>query len=143
MKNEIVLKTEDAYQIADNFALASARILEFRVTNRASLSKKDATQLEKCEDTLDSMVVLFRGYGIRLIGANAEGAVTKLKLAIDSAKKTLETISNIKMALNVASALVDLAHAVLRQDPDGIIEAAKRVTSLSKEKTGKGNKRQG
>ncbi len=132
MANETNLTKEEAYEIADKLALASARILEFRVEIRdPPLSNEEADELEKCEDSLDSLVVLFRSYGIQLIGSDANEAVTELKSAIDAAKKTLEKINTIKKTIRIAGAVVDLAVAVLAKDPKGIINAAKGVVTAT------------
>lgn len=139
MANELQLTEAEAYEIADSFAQASARILDFRVTNQSSLSDDEATDLEKCEDSLDHMVVLFRGYGIRLIGAKAQNAVSELKSAIALGKETIAKINKIKKAIKIAGALVDLAVAVLAKDPKGILAAAKGVQTAAKGKDdGKG-----
>lgn len=132
MANKFQLSETDAYEIADSFAQASARILDFRVTNRGSLSNDEATELEKCEDSLDHMVVLFRSYGIKLIGAGADEAITELKSAIDLGKKTIAKIDKIKKAIKIAGALVDLAVAVLAKDPKAILAAAQGVQGAAK-----------
>ena len=127
----LTLTIDEAYEIADSFAQASAKLLEFRIANNKELSDKDFDELERCEDELDRMVVVFRGYGIELIGAKAEVAVQKLTSAIASAKKTLGTISKIKKAITVAGALVDLAAAVYSKDPKNIIDASKVLIALA------------
>jgi len=134
MANESQLTQEEAYEIADSFAQASARILDFRITNRSTLSEDEARDLEKCEDSLDHMVVLFRGYGIRLIAAGAQHAVAELKSAIALGKGAIAKINKIKKAIKIATALVDLAVAVLAKDPKGIVAAAKSVQTAAKGK---------
>ena len=63
MANELQLSAGEAYDIADSFAQASARILDFRLSQRGALSAAESTELERCEDSLDHMVVLFRMKG--------------------------------------------------------------------------------
>lgn len=143
MDNELQLTEIEAYEIADSFAQASARILDFRITNRSTLSDDEASDLEKCEDNLDHMVVLFRGYGIRLIDAKAQNAVSELKVAIALGKETIAKINKIKEAIKVANALVDLAVAVLAKDPKGIVAAAKGVKTAAKGKDDTKGKQEG
>lgn len=130
MAKKIELTVDEAYEIADSFAQASASFLNYRVENRNSLSQSQLDQLERCEDSLDSMVVLFRGYGIKLIGAEAESAVEELKSAIALGKGAIEKITKVKKAIAIAGAVVDLAVAVLAQDPKGILTAASGVLSV-------------
>lgn len=143
MANELQLTEAEAYEIADSFAQASAGILDFRVTNRSSLSDDEATDLEKCEDRLDHMVVLFRGYGIRLIGAGAQEAVSELKCAIAFGKNSIAKINKIKTAIKIAGAFVDLAVAVLAKDPKGIFTAAEGVRTVAKSSTHEKEKQEG
>lgn len=143
MANELQLTEAEAYEIADSFAQASARILDFRVTNSGALSNDEASDLEKSEDSLDHMVVLFRGYGIRLIGAGAQDAVSELKSAINLGKEAIAKINKIKKAIKIAGALVDLAVAVLAKDPKGILAAGKGVRTAVKGKDDEKGKEEG
>jgi len=132
MAKVLQLTQAEAYEIADSFAQASACILDFRIQNRSSLSDDEATDLEKSEDSLDHMVVLFRGYGIRLIGSLAQDAVSELKAAISLGKEVIARINSIKKAIKIAGTLVDLAVAVLAKDPKGILAAVKGVQTAAK-----------
>jgi hypothetical protein len=124
---------KEAYEIADKFALVSARILEFRVEKRdPPLSDEASAELEKYEDSLDAIVVLFRGHGIQLIGTKANEAMAELKSAIEAGKTMLEQIKTIKKALKIAGTVVDLAVAVLAKDPKGILDAAQSVMAATK-----------
>jgi ribulose-5-phosphate 4-epimerase/fuculose-1-phosphate aldolase len=132
---ETELTVAEAYEIADRFAQASARILDFRV-NTGNLSGDQADALEKAEDQLDAMVVLFRSHGIQLIGAKAEAAAQNIKAAIDAAKSTLVAVRQIRKVLKVAAALVDLAVAIVSKNVQGGVAAAKTVADASKDDKG-------
>ncbi|NTW07187.1 MAG: hypothetical protein HGA29_05015 [Syntrophaceae bacterium] len=128
MAEKTILPEKEAYEIADKFALISAQILEFRIEKREPpLSDEDAAELEKYEDSLDALVVLFRNYGIQLIGKKANEATVELRNAVEAGKKTLKQVNTIKQAINIAGALVDLAVAVLSREPKGILNAAQKV----------------
>lgn len=130
MTSQLDLTTEQAYEIADSFAQASARVLDYRIAHRGSLTPEESDELERCEDRLDQMVVMFRGYGIQLIGAKAAEAVVELKAAIDIAKTTLEQIEKIKDAINLAGALVELAAALTSKNAKAIMAAAKALKGM-------------
>jgi hypothetical protein len=83
------------------------------VSSRGALSETDAAVLVQCEDSLDHLVVLFRGYGIRLIGAAAQQAFVELKDALAMGIEALAKVNKIKQAIKAATALVHLAVAVL------------------------------
>lgn len=131
MSNEQQLSVSEAYEIADTFAQASARILDYRVNNRSSLSYEDASSLEKYEDSLDHMVVMFRGLGIKLIGAKADIAINELKQAVSAGRDAISQISQVKEAIKLAGAIVDLAVAVLAKDSKAILSAAKTVANAA------------
>ncbi|HET7831384.1 MAG TPA: hypothetical protein VFK88_00315 [Gallionella sp.] len=135
MAVKLDLTAEEAYEIADSFAQASARVLDYRIAHRDHLAPAESDELEKCEDRLDHMVVMFRGYGIQLIGAKASDAVLELKAAIEIAKAAMEQVEKIKDAIKLASALVELAVALTSKDPKAILAAAKALkTSAGAEK---------
>lgn len=118
---------KDAFEIADTFAQLSARILEYRVSHRDSISHDDAVELEMCEDRLDQAVVLFRGYGIQLLGEKAEEAIKSLKESITEARSTLTTIENIKSTIKIAGSLVNMTLAILSKDPAAVLGTLKEV----------------
>ena len=132
MVNELQLSAGEAYDIADRFAQASARILDFRLSQRGALSAAESTELERCEDSLDHMVVLFRGYGVRLLGAGAQEAVLELKAAQTLGAQAMVKINQTKEAIKAAASLVDLAVAVLAKNPQGVVAAAKGVRTACK-----------
>lgn len=131
MADKSNLTEKDSYAMADSLAQASARLLAFRSAHANLLSDEEASALEKCEDTLDHLVVVFRGYGIQLLGAKAQQAMVELQAAVDVAKLTIAKINQIKEAIKVAGSLVDLAQAVLAKDPKAILGAAKNVKAAS------------
>ncbi|GLR14788.1 hypothetical protein GCM10007907_35780 [Chitinimonas prasina] len=132
MAPTIKLTDKHAYQIADTFAQASARILDFRIAHSAALSDEEATELEKAEDRLDQAVVLFRGYGIQLRGAQAEEAASELQSAIHTARDTIATIDSVKQVISTGTALVDLTVAVLDRDAKGALAASRRISAAIK-----------
>lgn len=127
MANLTELTAEQASQIADSFAQASARVLDFRVEHRKALSDEEFDKLEKCEDLLDHMVVLFRKITIQLIGEKAADAVAEMKEAIEQAKATIGKTKQVKHVIKLAGNLVDLAVALASKNPKSILGAAKSL----------------
>ncbi len=133
MNDIIVLNTKAAYEVADDFAQASAEILCFRMNNRNKLTKDQVLNLEMCEDHLDKIVVSFRNVGIQLIANQYSNDVNKIKSAIVKAKDTIAMVNDIKSAIIISNALVDLAIAVLTaRDPSDVATVIKIIDNLTK-----------
>ena len=126
------LSREDYYDIADNFAKASAAVLDFRVRNKDNLSAKDRDQLERFEDELDHQVVMFRNYGITISGNDADKAQIDLNQAVNEAKAVIDKINVIKETIELAASLLTLASAIVSVDVDGIFSAIKGVKDAIK-----------
>jgi uncharacterized Zn finger protein len=126
------LSRDDYYDIADNFAKASAAVLDFRVRNKDSLSARDRDQLERFEDELDHQVVMFRNYGITISGNDAEKAQTDLNQAVRDAKAVIDKINVIKETIELAASLLTLASAIASVDVGGIFTAIKGVQEAIK-----------
>ena len=123
------LSSDDSYDIADNLALASAAILDYRVRTRR-LTQAEREALEHAEDELDHRVVMFRNYGITISGAEAAVAQQRLQGAIDKAKATIAKIRSAKKAIAIAAALITLAGSIGARNADGILAAIKDLQDL-------------
>jgi hypothetical protein len=120
------LSRTDYYDIADNFAQASAAVLDYRV-NTPNLTSAQQDALERYEDELDHQVVMFRNYGVVISGDEAATAQADIQDAVGKAKKVIRKIDNAKRAIDIAAALVTLAGSIAAKDASGIIRAAKGV----------------
>jgi hypothetical protein len=126
-----LLPAEEAYAIANQFALASSAVLEFRINHLDTLTRAEALLLEKCEDELDANVVAYRNRGIMLLGTGSGTAVAELKDATARATKFLKKLDNINKAIEVAVGIVDLTRAILAHDVGGVAKATKAVAKLA------------
>ena len=131
--SSIVLTSGDAYSIANQFALASSALLEFRVENQSELTREQALLLEKCEDELDANVVAYRNRGIMLLGTETASAVSEIEDATAKATEFLKKIAEIDKAIKVVVSLVDLTRAILTHDVGGVLTAANAVKDASKQ----------
>ena len=120
--DKLAIDGKEARTIADAFAQVSARVLDYRVESDF-LTDAQAKELEKVEDTLDSFVVLFRSYGIQLLGQKGAVAANKLKPTLDEARDLLKTITKIKRVLTITAAVVGLAVAVQVGNAAGVVKA--------------------
>lgn len=132
MRTPHALTKEETYAIADSLAQASSLVLDLRIRQRATLSQDEQVLLEKHEDHLDTLVSLFRAYGIYLITEDAQQASSELLQAIDKGKARLKRITDIKAGIDTAARLVDLGAALLSRDPVALLEAAAKLRSKPK-----------
>jgi hypothetical protein len=130
MAKILSLSAEQSFEIADSFAQMSGKVLDFRISKSTALKPKESSALEKAEDNLDHLVVLFRANGIQLLGSEAKDAIAELSSAIIIAKKKITKIAKIKKAIEIATSVVELAVAILAKDPKAILIAAKAVQAV-------------
>ena len=113
MLAEYPLSLRQTLEIADQFAQASAHILDLRVEKRASLTDREARILEQCEDRIDKIVAIFRSSGIAFLEARVDALTARILAAIQAAKRALHKVMNFEQAVATAEAIAHLAAAVL------------------------------
>lgn len=117
--------------LADQLALASSAILEFRISNKKRLKPEQRSELEDVETALDQLVAILRGTATRLLAKDAAEPLAQLKAAIDHAASTIAKIKRIKAGLAIAAALVNVAASLVGGDVKGLISAAKALKKVT------------
>ena len=105
------LSSDDAFELGNQFRDAAIALGDWRIRNRASLSK---AQWEELDDREIALLNTASGIFTSAIGAiliDSQGALAGLKASVKSAKSAIKHITAFKQALDLASALVLLAGA--------------------------------
>lgn len=116
------------FDFADEIALVSVEVLQFRIKNKSFLTDEQKTGLEQIEIDLDKATALVRARGIVELGELTRPAREEVEAATKSARKTLSRIRKIERALQIATSVVGLAFAVIQNpSPQSIVDAARAV----------------
>jgi hypothetical protein len=106
------LSSDDAFELGNQFRDAAIALGDWRIRNRAILSK---AQWEELDDREIALLNTASGIFTTAIGAiltDSQTALAGLKSSVKSAKSAIKHITGFKQALDLASALVLLAGAV-------------------------------
>jgi hypothetical protein len=103
---------DDAFELGNRFRDAAIALGDWRIKNRASLSKREWDELDNREITLLNTASRIYTNAIGLVLADSDLALERLRLSVERAKSAVKRIATLKQALDMASALVLLAGAV-------------------------------
>ncbi|HEU4855646.1 hypothetical protein [Nitrosospira briensis] len=106
------LSPDDAFELGNQFREAAIALGDWRLRNRAGLSK---AQWEELDDQEIALLNTASGIFTSAIGAiltDSQPALAGLKSSVKSAKSAIKHITGFKEALDLASALLLLAGAV-------------------------------
>jgi hypothetical protein len=107
-----MLSSDDVFEVANLFRDAAITLGDWRIKNRASLSKAEWEELDNREITLLNTASSLYTSAIGLILADSQTALVRLQSSVKNAKSAMKHITAFKQALDLASALVLLAGAV-------------------------------
>lgn len=124
--------TLKAFEIANNLSEISTLLLAWRIKGRKTLSDEEKEDLKELEDHLDELVARLQAHGIDMIADGAQEAARQADQAIDIANVALEKIKDVKHAIDVAAAVVNVAATLLSKDVLGVIDATKDLQALTK-----------
>jgi len=106
------LSSDDAFELGNQFRDAAIALGDWRIRNRASLSKAQWEELDDREIALLNTASGIFTNAIGIILIDSQTALAGLKSSVMSAKSAIKHITAFKQALDLASALVLLAGAV-------------------------------
>ena len=114
------LSSDDAFELANLFRDAAITLGDWRIRNRASLSKAEWEELDNREITLLNTASSLYTSAIGLILADRQTVLVRLQSSVKNAKLAMKHITAFKQALDLASALVLFAGAVTSGNVAGI-----------------------
>jgi hypothetical protein len=106
------LTPDDAFELGNQFRDAAIALGDWRIRNRANLSKAQWDELDSQEITLLNTASSIYTSAIGLVLADSQPALERLHSSVKDAKSAVNRIAALKQALDLASALVLLAGAL-------------------------------
>jgi hypothetical protein len=121
------LTSDDALALSKSFRDLSVSIGDFRFKNWNTLSEADRKTLEDEEWSLlnNSSDMVTKAVGLAL--DESQGGAQRVQSAAGAAQKAVKTLNDVRKVINVATASVGLAAAILSKDPGAIAKNAKAV----------------
>jgi hypothetical protein len=130
MSNTITLINANA--IADQLVELAEQISDFRFKHFDTLSTEDSANLRllvsSIRRTASDITALIIGQKIQDLQDNLK----VIAEAANEAEKAIAKITEIREAIDIATAIVRLGSAVITLNPDAILEAANNLIAVSK-----------
>lgn len=114
------LTPDDAFELGNQFRDAAIALGDWRVENRASLTRSQWDELDEREITLLNTASSLYTCGIGLVLVDSQAPLARLQSSVESARSAVKRIATFKQALDLASALVLFAAAVTSGNAAGI-----------------------
>ena len=114
------LTADDVSELGNLFRDAAIVLGDWRIKNRASLSRAQWDELDEREITLLNTASSIYTSAAGLILEDSQTALARLQSSVKSAKSAVHRIAIFKQALDLASALVLLAGAITSGNVAGI-----------------------
>ena len=106
------LDPDDAFELGNQFRDAAIALGDWRISQRASLTKAQWDELDQQEIRLLNMASSIYTSAIGLVLLDSEVAVVHLQSSVKAARSAVQHIATLKQALDLASALILFAAAV-------------------------------
>lgn len=121
------LSSEDAFELSWWFRELSVELGNYRFANWKKLRKTERQALEDAEWSLLNSSSDMTTVAVGLVLDESEASFQKLKASTTRAKKAVKTLKTVRRVINVATAAVGLAAAVLSKDLGAIGKNAKAL----------------
>ncbi len=119
------LSSEEAFQLSKSFRELSVSLGDYRFANWSKLSDKEKRACEDAEWSLLNASADIRTAAVGLVLEETELSFSRLQQTTAEAKKTIKRLEDIRKAINIATAAVSLAGAIISRDPSAIGKTAK------------------
>lgn len=117
------LTATQARELARKFLDASTAVGNYRFDNWAKLTKEQRSQLEADAWDLLNFSTSFTTSAVGIALDDVEASAQALVEATEAAKRAIERINNVKQAIGIAAALIQLGGAIVSKDPGAIAKA--------------------
>lgn len=119
--------TDQLFELSKTLRDMSVAIGNYRFANWDFLKPKQRSQLEAAEWSLLNASSDVTTIAVGMVLDESQWAFDKLQGLIQQANETLETLAQVKKAINIATAAVGLAGAIISKNPSAIGQQAKNL----------------
>ena len=126
------LSKQDAIALAKLFKEAALALGNFQLDNWESLSKSERRDLTDEEYSLLDHSQNLVTYAVGVMLDDAQTSLEEIKQATAKANQAIQSVKNVKKAIEVAAALVTVGAAIHAGNPGGIASAVANVARAIK-----------
>jgi hypothetical protein len=126
------LTSQEAFELSKCLRDLSVSLGDYRIANWDHLSEKQRRSLEDAEWSLLNASSDARTVAVGLVLDETQLSYAQLLESTSGAKDTLKHLADVGKALNIATAAVLLAGAIVSRDPGAILKTAKGLYDFIK-----------
>lgn len=135
------LTADQLFALSKRLRELSMAIGDYRFSSWNDLTEKQRGKLESAEWSLLNASSDVITYAVGLELDETQWAFDKLQGLIKDAQRTLKTLAQVRKAINIATAAVGLAGAIISKNPVAIAQQAKNLfDTVTKEEAAKPSK---
>lgn len=114
------LNSQQLIEIAKQLKVIARSINDFQIDNWNNLTTEQFNHLNKTERDILLTVQDLIARSVTVLAENSEDLISMIKEATDKVETSLKQIENINKAIEIATASVFIASAIISQNPSAI-----------------------
>ncbi|MAC94211.1 MAG: hypothetical protein CMC96_01785 [Flavobacteriales bacterium] len=114
------LNSQQLIEIAKQLKVIARSINDFQIDNWNNLTTEQFNRLNKTERDILLTVQDLIARSVTVLAENSEDLISMIKEATDKVETSLKQIENINKAIEIATASVFIASAIISQNPSAI-----------------------
>ena len=127
------LTSEEAFELSRRFRELSVELGNFRFSKWKELSPAQRRTIEDAEWSLLNASSDMITSAVGIVLDETETSFQKLQGSTNKAKRAIQTLKTVRKVINIATAAVGLAAAIISRDPGAIAKNAKGLFSAATE----------
>ncbi|KRT68680.1 MAG: hypothetical protein XU15_C0018G0057 [candidate division NC10 bacterium CSP1-5] len=127
------LTSEEAFELSRRFRELSVELGNFRFSKWKELSPAQRRTTEDAEWSLLNASSDMITSAVGIVLDETETSFQKLQGSTNKAKRAIQTLKTVRKVINIATAAVGLAAAIISRDPGAIAKNAKGLFSAATE----------
>lgn len=125
------MTADDAFRLANLFRQTAVKLGDWRIANRASLTRRQWDELDDQEITLLNAASDMYTRAIGVVLADTEIALSRLTTSVGRAKTAVRRITRARQAIELVTALLLLVVAVTSGNAEAILSGIKGVNAAA------------
>jgi DNA repair ATPase RecN len=121
------LTADQAKELAEFFSAWADAVVAYKNANRSRLTPEDVQDLNEFANKLINLSEACINLATELTLDDLEESLAKIRAAINTANEAVQTIEDVKKAISVFAAVINVGTAVVSKDPSAIVTTVKEL----------------